>query len=96
VTPGEPNLFEMDVDQEDFEHMMNDDMGGVSRMEVVYKILKEQLRTYQKALIEVKEKQKKKIAEKRRSRTKPKHGALSREDLATFAKYIKHFEMHGA
>jgi hypothetical protein len=54
------------------------------------------LRTYQKALIEVKENQRKKLAEKRRSRTKPKHGALSREDLATFAKYIKHFELHGA
>jgi hypothetical protein len=39
------------------------------------------LRTYQKALIEVKENQRKKLAEKRRSRTKPKHGALSREDL---------------
>jgi hypothetical protein len=39
--PGEPNLAEVDVDLEDFTHLMNDDMDGVSRMEVVYKILKE-------------------------------------------------------
>lgn len=39
--PGEPNLFEIDVDEEDYVHMMNDDIGNVSRMEVVYKILKE-------------------------------------------------------
>ena len=44
--PGEPNLCEVDVDLEDFSHLMNDDLDGVSRMEVVYKILKEQLRTY--------------------------------------------------
>lgn len=65
-------------------------------MEIVYKILKEQLRTYQKALIEVKEKGREKREEKRRARTKPKHGALSKADLKTFAKYIKHFELHGA
>lgn len=94
--PGEPNLCEVDVDLEDFTHLMNDDLDGVSRMEVVYKILKEQLRTYQKALIEVKENKRKEKKDKMLERQRPKGGGLSKADLKTFAKYIKHYELYGA
>lgn len=35
-------------------HLMNDDLDEVSKLEVIYKILKDQLREYQKQLIKVK------------------------------------------
>jgi len=30
------------------------------------------------------------------ARSKPRNGGLSKTDLKTFAKYIKHYELHGA
>ena len=58
--PGEPSLFNLDVNEEDVHHLLNDDVDEVSRMGVIYKILKEQLRGYQQSLINAKENQRKK------------------------------------
>jgi hypothetical protein len=44
--PGEPSLFNLNVDEEDVHHLLNDDIDETSRMEIIYKILKEQLRGY--------------------------------------------------
>ena len=40
----DPPLFIADVDQNDYEHLMNDDLDEISKLEVSYKILKQQLR----------------------------------------------------
>lgn len=40
----EPSLFKMKVPREDMEHLMRDDLDEMSKMEVIYKILKNQLR----------------------------------------------------
>jgi len=53
-----PSLFEMKVEKEDFLHLQDDDLDPISRYEVVYKILKDQLRNHQKELISMKEEQK--------------------------------------
>ena len=45
----------------DYEHLKMDDMDEISKMEVTYKILKQQLRDHQKKIIEVKEKQKREL-----------------------------------
>jgi len=47
-------------------------------------------------LIEVKENKRKEKKEKTLARSKPRNGGLSKTDLKTFAKYIKHYELHGA
>ena len=39
--PAEPPLFRVDVDELDFEHLKNDDLDEISKMEVTYKILKQ-------------------------------------------------------
>ena len=40
----EPSLFKVDIEREIYEHLRNDDMDEISKNEVVYKVLKEQLR----------------------------------------------------
>ena len=39
--PGEPSLFNLNVDENDVHHLLNDDVDEASRMELIYKILKE-------------------------------------------------------
>jgi hypothetical protein len=41
------------------DHLINDDIDEISRFEIIYKILKDQLRAHQKALIEMKKNEKK-------------------------------------
>jgi hypothetical protein len=48
-------LFDVKVLQEDFDHLMTDDLDPISKNEVVYKIMKSQLRDQQKKLILMKE-----------------------------------------
>ena len=36
----DPPLFVADVDQNDYQHLMNDDLDEISKLEVSYKILK--------------------------------------------------------
>jgi hypothetical protein len=49
--PIDPALFKLKVQKKHLEHLMNDDMDQVSKFEVIYKILKDQLRDHQKTLI---------------------------------------------
>ena len=63
--PGEPSLFNLNVDEVDVHHLLNDDIDETSRMEIIYKILKEQLRGYQKQLVEQREAQRKKMEDKK-------------------------------
>ena len=46
--PDIPSIFQLEVNQDDYEHLLHDDLDEISRFEVVYKILKDQLRTHQK------------------------------------------------
>ena len=91
-----PAAFKMDIIAEDYRHLMADDLDEISRSEVLYKILKNQLRVHQKHLIELKEK-KKEEAELRRLQKKPKRqfSELTPVDLTKFARHIKHFELYG-
>lgn len=52
---SKPTIIQVEVEKDDLVHLKNDDMDEVSRLEVTYKILKEQLRDHQKLLIEKKE-----------------------------------------
>ena len=45
--PRDPALFEVNVDRADYSHLMNDDLDEVSKLEVTYKILKQQMRKHQ-------------------------------------------------
>lgn len=51
----DPGLFKIRVMREDLEHLSNDDIDEISKFEVIYKILKDQLRNHQKKLIKMKE-----------------------------------------
>ena len=48
------------------DHLINDDIDEISRFEIIYKILKDQLRTHQKALIEMKKNEIKEKLEKKK------------------------------
>ena len=37
-------LFKLDIDEKDMIHLANDDMDEISRLEVTYKIMKQQMR----------------------------------------------------
>lgn len=38
--PLEPSLFKMKVPREDMEHLIRDDLDEMSKLEVIYKVLK--------------------------------------------------------
>ena len=68
----------------------------MSRIEVIYKVLKQQLREYQSKLIKMKEEEKHQRKEAAKSREKSPHkSGLSRGELKTFARYLKHFQLYG-
>ena len=48
-------ILDMKINQEDLEHLAHDDLDPISKNEVIYKILKDQLREQQKKLIVMKE-----------------------------------------
>lgn len=74
---------------------MNDDLDEVSKLEVTYKILKQQLREHQKKLIEAREEKKRKKMEKR-ILNKRRSTSAKNIDLNRFARHIKHFELYGS
>lgn len=80
-TAEEPSLFKLRVPKSHLNHLKRDDLDEVSRQEVIYKILKDQLRIHQKTLIDLKEKNK---------RTK-----VIKLEPKAFIKAIKPFELHG-
>mgnify|MGYP001101806463 CR=1 FL=1 len=53
--PQDPSLFEMEINQEDYDHLIDDDLDLISKYEVIYKLLKAQLRGHQQKLIDLKE-----------------------------------------
>lgn len=87
----DPSLFKIQVQRKHLERLMNDDMDEISKFEVVYKILKDQLRNHQKHLIELKEKDKKDKADKRKEKK-----MLTEIELSEFCKHIKPFEFYGS
>lgn len=86
----DPNLFKIQVQRKHIERLMNDDLDEISKFEVVYKVLKDQLRINQKHLIELKEKDKEEKAQKRKERK-----MLTEMELNDFCKHIKPFEFYG-
>ena len=66
--PDQPSAFQIDLDFEDYAHLMNDDLDEISKLQVTYKILKQQLREHQKLLIKKIEKKKKDAQEKRKKK----------------------------
>lgn len=72
------------------EHLNRDDLDEISKFEVIYKILKDQLRTHQAKLIEMK---KEKITAKKES--KSPYIDKTTMEFKEFAKHIKPFEWHG-
>lgn len=86
----DPALFKIQVQKKHIERLENDDLDEISKFEVVYKILKDQLRNHQKHLINLKEKEK---AEKRKR--KEDKQKLTEMELKDFSKHIKPFELYG-
>ena len=41
-----PSILDLNINQEDYQHLLHDDMDMISRHEVIYKILKDQLRNH--------------------------------------------------
>ena len=69
--------------------MLNDDLDEISKFEVIYKILKDQLREHQKKLIKLKE-------ENNYTNKSPIKKIESNEmKLNEFVKYIRPFEWYG-
>ena len=57
---SKPVIFEVEVNDKDLHHLKHDDIDEMSRLEVTYKILKQQLRDHQKLIISKKEEEKEK------------------------------------
>jgi hypothetical protein len=69
--------------------LLNDDLDEISKFEVIYKILKDQLREHQKKLIKMKE-------DKKQANNSPLKKIESNEiKLNEFVKYIRPFEWYG-
>lgn len=51
----DPSLFNVEIDKQIFEHLNDNNLDQVSKNEVVYKVLKEQLRQQQRRLVHMKE-----------------------------------------
>jgi hypothetical protein len=83
------------VPQKDVQHLANDDLDEISKLEVTYKILKQQLRDHQRKIIEAKEEQKRNISQARMAK-RVRQGKIKPIDLNKFARHMKHFELYGA
>ena len=71
------------------EHLNKDDLDEISKYEVIYKILKDQLRVHQAKLVEMKKEDKKQKEEGKKSPLKRK------VDFKEFQKHIKPIEWYG-
>lgn len=72
------------------EYLTNDNLDEISKYEVIYKILKDQLRIHQAKLIEMKNEDKK---IKETGKTSP---LKKKVDMKEFAKHVKPFDWYGA
>lgn len=93
--PPNPALFQLNVDEKDYAHLANDDLDKISKLEVTYKIMKQQMRTLQTDLIEAKEQHKREMAQQRMAK-KARQRSMQPIDMNKFARHIKHFELYGA
>ena len=64
--------MEFEVDKVDLKHLKTDHLDEMSRLEVTYKILKEQLREHQQTIIQKKEQMEKDEEKKREAELKGK------------------------
>lgn len=87
----DPTLFKVDIEREIYDHLKNDDMDEISKNEVVYKVLKEQLRQQQKRLIQMKEE--KRLAKHQKMLKRRAKRSMSEANLIKFSKQIKQFQM---
>lgn len=99
-----PSLFQLNINKDDYTHLMDDDLDPESKIEAIYKVLKAQLRDYQGQLIKIREDKKQKSIQRKESKIRAnsskkninKKDGLTPKDLKNFAKYIKHFEFYGS
>ena len=68
----DPSLFKLQVQKKHLEHLNKDDLDEISKYEVIYKILKDQLRVHQAKLVEMKKEDKKQKEEGKKSPLKRK------------------------
>ena len=87
-----PSLFEVKVDREMFEHLNHGDLDEISKNEVAYKIMKEQLRQQQARLIKMKEKKRLKLHTKMLKKYAKR--SMEPEELQRFAKLVYHFQLN--
>lgn len=85
----EPSLFTVKIEKEMFKHLKNDDMDELSKNEVVYQVLKQQLKQQQKKLIHMKES--KRLRKHTQMLRKKAKSALTEEELQLFTKQIRDF-----
>ena len=90
-----PALFQLAVDAKDYDHLKNDDLDRISKLEVTYKIMKQQMRNLQAELIEERESLKRSLAQARMAK-KARQRSMKPIDMNKFARHIKHFELYGA
>ena len=70
----DPCLFKIKIKNEHMSHLQNDDLDEISKFEVVYQILKDQLREHKQSLIQMKEeKQNALLIEKMKNYEKRRH-----------------------
>jgi hypothetical protein len=87
--PVDPSLFKINVPRKHLDHLLNEDLDEVSQFEVIYSILKDQLREHQQKLIALKRKRKK-------ASRSPVREDVKQMQLQEFARYMKPFEFHGS
>ena len=90
--PLNPSIFKINVHKKHLAHLHNDDLDEISKNEVIYKVLKDQLRDHQKLLINLK------LKAKKAANQTPKRdgGVIKKDDLKDFAQKMKNFEFHGS
>jgi hypothetical protein len=85
----DPSLFNVEIDREIYKHLNNNVLDPVSKNEVVYKVLKEQLRQQQARLIQMKEE--KRLEKHRKMLKKKAKTSMTPANLKKFTDMITNF-----
>ena len=85
----DPSLFKIKVPKKHLEHLIADDIDEISKYEVIYKILKDQLRDHQSALIKMKK-------DKNKRDKSPDPTGVSKMEIQEFTRQMKEIEFHGS
>ena len=92
----DPCLFKIKIKNEHMSHLQNDDLDEISKFEVVYQILKDQLREHKQSLIQMKEeKQNALLIEKMKHYEKRRH-SKQKMRIDELAKHVKPFKWIGS